>query len=57
MLVLIGVQLLTSGVLVQVLSTLSERETHKLQDLNGSAAPTAKKSEAPVTAPSVGVTH
>ena len=57
MLVLIGVQLLTSGVLVQVLSTLSERETHKLQDLNGSTASAVKPPEVPVTAPSVGVTH
>ena len=57
MLVLIGVQLLTSGVLVQVLSTLSERETQKLQDLNGSTVPAAKPPEVPVTVPSVGVTH
>jgi glycosyltransferase involved in cell wall biosynthesis len=52
MIVLMGAQLWTSWTLVKVLSTLSERETRKLQDLNGSTTPTATTIDRPVTAPS-----
>jgi glycosyltransferase involved in cell wall biosynthesis len=53
MIVLMGAQLFTSWTLVKVLSSLSQRETHKLQDLNGSTAPVAQTAERPITAPSV----
>jgi glycosyltransferase involved in cell wall biosynthesis len=53
MIVLMGVQLCTSWTLVKVLSTLSERETRKLQDLNGSTTPATTTAEMPITAPSV----
>jgi glycosyltransferase involved in cell wall biosynthesis len=50
MLVLMGVQLFTSWTLVKVLSTLSERETRKLQDLNGSFEVGPQPQEMPVKA-------
>jgi glycosyltransferase involved in cell wall biosynthesis len=53
MILLMGAQLFTSWTLVKVLSTLSQRETHKLQDLNGSTAPVNPTTEMPMAAPSV----
>ncbi len=52
MILLIGAQLWTSWTLVKVLSTLSERETRKLQDLNGSTTPAATTIERPIATPS-----
>jgi glycosyltransferase involved in cell wall biosynthesis len=56
MLVLMGVQLFTSWTLVKVLSALSEREAHKLQDLNGTTKATATVPEIYAKVPSVLVT-
>ena len=63
MLVLMGAQLFTSWTLVKVLSMLSERETKKWYDLNGTAydlngtAPVKRQtSETAVTTPVVLVT-
>jgi glycosyltransferase involved in cell wall biosynthesis len=53
MIVLMGAQLFTSWTLVKVLSTLSEREARKLQDLNGSTVPATATGEMPITTPPV----
>jgi len=56
MLVLMGVQLFTSWTLVKVLSILSERETRKLQDLNGAPERAAPATTKRVAHPAVLVT-
>jgi glycosyltransferase involved in cell wall biosynthesis len=56
MLVLMGVQLFTSWTLVEVLSTLSERETRKSQDLNGTQEKVSSTPEVPVASPGMMVT-
>jgi hypothetical protein len=57
MFVLMGTQLATSWTLVKVLSILSERETQKLQDLNGVSEPASPAADVPVTKASVLVTE
>jgi len=56
MLVLMGVQLFTSWTLVKVLSILSERETRKLQDLNGAPERATSATTPRVAPPAVLVT-
>jgi hypothetical protein len=56
MLVLMGVQLFASWTLVKVLSILSERETRKLQDLNGTPERATSASTTRVASPEVLVT-
>jgi glycosyltransferase involved in cell wall biosynthesis len=56
MLVLLGVQLITSWSLVKVLSTLSEREARKLRDLNGTTKETTPAPEIAAASPAILVT-
>jgi glycosyltransferase involved in cell wall biosynthesis len=56
MLVLMGAQLLTSWTLVRVLSTLSEREARKLQDLNGAPEPEPQEHQTRVAGPAALIT-
>jgi hypothetical protein len=53
MLVLTGAQLFTSWTLVRVLSVLSERESRRLRDLNGTAGDVVVAQESPALYPSV----
>jgi glycosyltransferase involved in cell wall biosynthesis len=57
MLVLVGAQLFTSWTLVKVLNTLSERELHRLQDLNGMSEEATLTPEVPVPVPAVMATE
>ena len=57
MLVLVGAQLFTSWTLVRVLSVLSERESRRLRDLNGSTGDVSVVQDAAAMSPSAVMTE